>query len=110
VSGRTYRLTVQGELGDSLASTLDGITLERVNGVTTLTGYMRDQAELQGFLRRVSDLGLTLLEVKTIDAGRWRSPTGFRSGADDAGAEVIASTSRKRLRLPTRARAVDEEE
>jgi len=80
VAGRTYRLTVQGELGDSLASALDGMTLERVDGVTTLTAYMRDQAELQGALRRVSDLGLTLLEVTAIDVeserrSRSHSPT-----------------------------------
>jgi hypothetical protein len=67
VAVRTYRLTVAGELNDSLASALDGMTLQRVDGTTTLTADARDQAELQGFLRRVADLGLTLLEVTTID-------------------------------------------
>jgi len=64
--GRTYRLTVAGELSNSLVSALDGMTLERVNGTTTFTAHARDQAELQGFLLRVADLGLTLVEV-TID-------------------------------------------
>ncbi len=32
-------------------------------GRTTLTGPVRDQSELQGLLQRVSDLGLTLVEV-----------------------------------------------
>ena len=44
-----------------------GMTLTRTEGTTTLTGPVRDQAELQGLLQRVSDLGLTLLEVVVID-------------------------------------------
>jgi len=44
-----------------------GMTLARAEGTTTLTGPVRDQAELQGLLQRVSDLGLTLLEVVVID-------------------------------------------
>ena len=34
---------------------------------TALTGNVRDQAELHGLLRRVSDLGLTLLEARAVD-------------------------------------------
>ena len=45
------------------------MTLARAEGTTTLTGPVRDQAELQGLLRRVSDLGLTLLEATAIDDG-----------------------------------------
>ena len=43
------------------------MTLTRAGGTTTLSGYVRDQAELQGLLQRVSDLGLTLLEVNAVD-------------------------------------------
>ena len=46
------------------------MTLTRAEGNTALTGTVRDQAELQGLLRRVSDLGLTLLEAKAIDDAR----------------------------------------
>ena len=45
----------------------EGMTLSCAEGTTTLTGPVRDQAELQGLLQRVSDLGLTLLEVTTLD-------------------------------------------
>jgi hypothetical protein len=38
------------------------------NGEATLTGAVRDQAELHGLLDRVFDLNLTLLEVKRIAA------------------------------------------
>ena len=37
--------------------------LTREDGTTVLTHLVRDQAELQGLIQRVSDLGLTLLEV-----------------------------------------------
>ena len=43
------------------------MTLTRADGVTELAGPVRDQAELQGLLRRVADLGLTLLEVSAVD-------------------------------------------
>ena len=44
----------------------EGMTLARAEGMTTLTGPVRDQSELQGLLQRVSDLGLTLLEVVAL--------------------------------------------
>jgi hypothetical protein len=67
---RTYWLTVDGELGDHLASAFPGMTLSRGDGTTTLSGEMRDQAELQGVFQRVSDLGLTLLETKSAQSNR----------------------------------------
>jgi len=42
------------------------MTLTRADGNTTLIGPVRDQSELQGLLQRVSDLGLTLLEVVAL--------------------------------------------
>jgi hypothetical protein len=68
---RNYRLIVEGELSDYLkptfhGMTLFGMTLMRAQGNTELTGYVRDQAELQGLLQRVSALGLTLLELRAI--------------------------------------------
>jgi hypothetical protein len=43
------------------------MSLTRVDGTTVLVGPVRDQAELQGFLQRVSDLGLTLLSATAVD-------------------------------------------
>ena len=40
--------------------------MARADGNTALTGNVRDQAELH-VLRRVSDLGLTLLEARAVD-------------------------------------------
>jgi hypothetical protein len=66
MAARTYWLTVDGELGEHMASLFPGMTLTPGEGTTTLSGEMRDQAELQGVFQRVSDLGLTLLETKSV--------------------------------------------
>jgi hypothetical protein len=63
---RTYRLVVDGELGDHLESSFPGMKLTRIHGDTELVGPVRDQAALQGLLQRVSDLGLTLLEATAL--------------------------------------------
>ena len=79
---RNYRLTVEGELSDYLAPTFYGMTLTRAQGNTELTGRVRDQAELQGLLQRVSALGLTLLELRAIDDRPERLPGGRPARAD----------------------------
>ena len=64
---RQYRLIVEGELSDQVGLTLEGMTLTREGGNTVLVGRVRDQAELQGFLQRLSDFGLTLLSATAVD-------------------------------------------
>jgi len=50
------------------------IVINEQDGEATLTGAVRDQAELHGLLERVFDLNLTLLSVKrmtnTVDEAR----------------------------------------
>jgi hypothetical protein len=79
---RNYRLTVEGELSDYLEPTFHAMTLTRAHGNTELTGHVRDQAELHGLLQRVSDLGLTLLEVRAINDRPERRPGGGSANAD----------------------------
>ena len=67
MASREYRLVVEGELSDRVQSAFAGMSLTRERGNTVLCGLVRDQAELQGLLRRVSDLGLTLLSAIAID-------------------------------------------
>jgi hypothetical protein len=64
-----YRVVVNGELSDDIGRAFQGMILSREKGRTVLVGTMRDQAQLQGVLQRISDLGLTLLSVSTLDAG-----------------------------------------
>jgi hypothetical protein len=82
VGGRTYRLIVAGELSDDLASALGGTTLECADGTTTWTVFVRDQAELQGILHRVADLGLTLLTATAVDDVSRGPGSGVSAGPD----------------------------
>ena len=67
MASREYRLTVEGELSDRMRPAFEGMTLTREHGNTVLVGTVRDQAELQGLLQRVSDFGLTLLSAVVIE-------------------------------------------
>jgi len=70
MGSRAYRLTLEGELSDRAARAFEGMTLTREDGTTVLFGRVRDQAQLQGLLQRVADLGLTLLSATAIDDDR----------------------------------------
>jgi hypothetical protein len=61
-----YRVVVDGELSDHAERAFEGMSLSRENGTTVLVGTMRDQAQLQAVLQRISDLGLTLLSVRAL--------------------------------------------
>lgn len=71
---RQYRLVVEGELSDHVDLAFGGMTLMREEGNTVLEGPVRDQAELQGLLQRVSDFGLTLLSATAISDKAGRRP------------------------------------
>jgi hypothetical protein len=62
-----YRVVVDGELSDDIGRAFEGMSLSRENGTTVLVGTMRDQAQLQAVLQRISDLGLTLLSVRALE-------------------------------------------
>jgi hypothetical protein len=67
MAAREYRLTVEGELSDRAGRAFEGMKLTRERGTTVLVGRVRDQAQLQGLLQRVTDLGLTLLGATVVD-------------------------------------------
>jgi hypothetical protein len=62
-----YRVVVDGELSNDVERAFEGMSLSRETGRTVLIGTMRDQAQLQAVLQRISDLGLTLLSVRALD-------------------------------------------
>lgn len=67
MGGRTYRLEVEGELGNLAETAFHGMRVWCDDGNTVLVGFVRDQAELGGLLQQVWDLGLTLLSVTALD-------------------------------------------
>lgn len=61
-----YRLVVRGELDARYAYLFDGMDMERVGGTTVLTGGVRDQAQLHGYIERIEEFGLELLELQQV--------------------------------------------
>ena len=67
-----YQIIVQGYLDERRANWFDGMDIEpQVDAegmsVTRLTGEVVDQAALHGLLRKLYDLGLSLLSIKRIE-------------------------------------------
>lgn len=63
-----YRIVVDEELGESHAAAFAGMKVELRDGTTTISGPVRDQAELQGLLSLVMVLHLKLLSLHVIEA------------------------------------------
>ncbi|MDJ0333966.1 hypothetical protein QMG83_01895 [Salinibacterium sp. G-O1] len=62
-SGR-YEIRLRGQLDQRWSDWFEGFTLtNQTDGTTTLTGHVTDQAALHGLLRRVGDLGVTLISL-----------------------------------------------
>lgn len=60
-----YTIRVTGHLAGKVLTLFDGFTATLLpTGETLLNGYVQDQAALYGVLRRIHDLGLTLVLVQ----------------------------------------------
>jgi hypothetical protein len=63
-----YQITVQGQLSADWCAWFDGMTITQdATGATLITGPVADQAALHGLLRKVRDLGLTLLALSSSE-------------------------------------------
>ena len=62
---RSYRLTIEGELGELGREVFAGASARTERGNTVVV--VRDQAELFGLVQRISDLGLTMLSATQTD-------------------------------------------
>ena len=61
--GRRYRLVLRGELGDSFGFLFGGMRLQRLAGMTVLTGQVTDQAHLVGLIEQIQELGVELVSI-----------------------------------------------
>lgn len=62
-----YQIRIQGHLDVTWINWFSPlVVVNETNGEATLTGVVRDQAELHGQLNKVFDLNLTLLSVNRI--------------------------------------------
>jgi len=64
---RGYAIQVRGHLSAEWSDWFNGLTVRpRLDGTTTISGPVTDQAALYGLLLRVRDLGLSLISVTPI--------------------------------------------
>lgn len=66
-----YQIRIEGHLDDQWTDWCSGlvITLEE-NGNTLLTGPIADQAALFGLLKKVRDLGMSLVSINRMESGK----------------------------------------
>jgi len=84
-----YQLRVQGHLGDHWSAWFGDLALtHESDGTTSLSGAVADQAELHGLLRKIRDLGVTLISVQMTHPSAKGSPLGM-SGASTAGDQPV---------------------
>lgn len=64
-----YQIRIKGHLNPNWLDWFEGlaITLED-DGNTLLTGLVVDQAALHGLLKKVRDMGMSLLSVNSVDS------------------------------------------
>ena len=63
-----YEIRLDGQLDQRWSDWFEGFTLtNESDGTTTLSGPEIDQAALHGLLRRVGDLGLTLISLNATN-------------------------------------------
>jgi hypothetical protein len=60
-------IRIKGQIDKSWSDWLGGLTVRHaVEGVTILTGTVRDQSALQGLLNRLLGLGLQLISINSL--------------------------------------------
>ncbi len=63
-----YQIRIKGHLGPEWTDWFGGLTVTLAeNGETVLTGPVVDQSALYGVLKRIRDLGMTLLSVSPVE-------------------------------------------
>jgi hypothetical protein len=70
-----YQIRIKGQLDPEWTDWFEGLAVTRdEDGNTLLTGSVIDQAALHGLLKKVRDLGLTLISVTPVEPGQVEVP------------------------------------
>ena len=65
-----YEIRLKGHLGSQWTDWFEGLTITlEEDGDTLITGPVIDQAALHGLLKRVRDLGMSLVSVSPLEHG-----------------------------------------
>jgi hypothetical protein len=66
-----YQIRLKGHLGCEWTDWFEGLTITLAeNGGTLLIGPVADQSALHGLLRKVHDLGMSLLSINRVQPGQ----------------------------------------
>jgi hypothetical protein len=66
-----YRIRLKGHLDSEWTDWFEGLTITlQEDGDTLLTGPVVDQAALHGLLKKVRDLGMTLVSICPLEHGQ----------------------------------------
>ena len=76
-----YTIRINGHLGATMMSAFPAVVPRRHGAHTVLTGLL-DRSALYGVLAEIDALGLDLLEVRRLEAGRLRPDPEPRIGPD----------------------------
>ena len=65
-----YQIRLRGQLDHLWSDWFEGLAITwDDNGDTLLTGSVADQPALHGLLRKIRDLGVTLISINRLEAG-----------------------------------------
>ncbi|MDR7077900.1 hypothetical protein J2Y03_002926 [Neobacillus niacini] len=74
---RLYEIRLKGHLDARWADRFEGLSFtHESDGITILSGPVVDQAALHGLLRKVRNLGLTLISIHQIDSNQSKGSDG----------------------------------
>jgi hypothetical protein len=72
----SYQIRIEGHLDDQWTDWFSGLTIaQEENGNTLLTGPVTDQAALFGLLKKVRDLGMSLVSVNRVESCKLNNST-----------------------------------
>ena len=67
MSGAEFEIVVRGRIGATLLPSLDDLDVRAEGSESThLTGWLPDQAAVNGVLRRLDDLGVEVLSLRRL--------------------------------------------
>jgi hypothetical protein len=70
-----YEIRIKGHLDDQWADWFGGLSIRlEENGSTLLSGPVVDQSALYGLLKKVRDLGMTLVSVNPVQPDQGDAP------------------------------------
>jgi hypothetical protein len=69
IGSTVYQIRLRGQLGPLWSDWFDGLAITWDGADTLLTGEVIDQSALYGVIRRIRDLGVTLISINRLEAG-----------------------------------------